>query len=226
MASKSLQRKRNSFKGSQRTDITAMLKSMGRGSWDGVMNVYQELVSNPPKFLLQESDNIDHRCTKSIRMSDCNKTISTAAWGVQKLTKYQLITYTDRHVLPIPAPRMSSLFAADCTNNFVANQQILYLGEKTPGNCLSPNYDEHRVQHSETHIKQMHKIRYCSTWQQKRTTVNVSWYWPMNQERMIDALVMRMPNQSLGHRSIDVDALSLGTSETKGKSGGYTCTSI
>ena len=23
-------------------------------------------------------------------------------------------------------------------------------------------------------------------------------YWPMNQERMIDALVMRMPNQSLG----------------------------
>ena len=43
---------------------------------------------------------------------------------------------------------------------------------------------------------------------------------------MIDALVMRMPNQSLGHRSIDVDALSLGTSETKGKSGGYSCTSI
>lgn len=103
MASKSLQRKRNSFKGSQRTDITAMLKSMGRGSWDGVMNVYQELVSNPPKFLLQESDNIDHRCTKTIRMSDCNKTISTAAWGVQKPTRYQLITYTDRHVLPSPA---------------------------------------------------------------------------------------------------------------------------
>lgn len=23
----------------------------------------------------------------------------------------------------------------------------------------------------------MHKIKYCSTWQQKRTTVNVSWYW-------------------------------------------------